>query len=206
MDDVPGFLELLADARAGDPQATEKLLAWIRPWLERLAREYADPHRPDGSVSDLVQEAWLRAWQKLDQFHGSDDEAQATALFRAWLARIVSRLAANAARDRQAKQRKPPGPLLRLNGPTSDSTASPEPPASGPTPSAHAQADEQARRVHEALARLADPLDRAIVRLRFFEGVSLRQIGERLGCNHETVRQRYHTLLGRLQQDLGGLR
>jgi DNA-directed RNA polymerase specialized sigma24 family protein len=44
-----------------------------------------------------------------------------------------------------------------------------------------------------------------LVRLRFFEGVSLRQAAHRLGCNHETARQRYHAGLGRLQQDLQGL-
>src|SRR5579871_1587957 len=101
MDDIPGFTDLLARARAGDHAATEELLARIRPWLEPFARQQAGANRPDGSASDLVQEAWLRAWQKLDQFQGVADEAQALAMFRAWLARIVSRLGLNAARPRR---------------------------------------------------------------------------------------------------------
>jgi RNA polymerase sigma-70 factor (ECF subfamily) len=209
MEHVPGFPDLLARARAGDRAATDELLALIRPWLEQLARSHAHPHGPDGSVSDLVQEAWLRAWQKLDQFQGAADEVQAVAMFRAWLARIVSRLGLNAARDRNASQRAPPGKLLRLDGlgvtGSGDSAPALDPSAAGPPPSANAQAEEQARMVHEALARLTDPLDRDIVRLRFFEGVSLRQVAERLGCNHETVRQRYHAILRRLQRDLNGL-
>jgi RNA polymerase sigma factor (sigma-70 family) len=209
MDPIAGFQDLLARARAGDRAATDELLARIRPWLEQLARSYANPQRPDGSVSDLVQEAWLRAWQKLDQFHGATDEAQALAMFRTWLARIVARLGLNAVRDRSAQQWTPAGQLLPLDGLgrtiSGDSAAAFDPSGAEPTPSANAQAQEQAWRVQEALTRLADPLDRDIVRLRFFEGISLRQIAERLGCNHETVRQRYHTLLHQLQRDLDGL-
>ena len=209
MDDIPGFADLLARARAGERAATEELLARIRPWLEQFARQQAGANRPDGSASDLVQEAWLRAWQRLDQFQGAADEAQALAMFRAWLARIVCRLGLNAVRDRGARQRMPPGKLLRLDGldgaASGDSANGFDPSAAESTPSAHVQADEQARLVQEALARITDPLDRDIVRLRFFEGISLRQAAERLGCNHETVRQRYHAILRRLEQDLHGL-
>lgn len=201
MDHIPGFHDLLTRARAGDRAATEELIGLIRPWLEQLARNHAVCHRADGSTSDLVQEAWLRAWQKLDQFQGADDEAQAVTMFRAWLARIVERLGLNALRDAGAQQRSPPGKLLQLNG----VSASLDPSAAEPTPSAAAQEEERARLVSEALAKLDDPLDRDIVRLRFFEGISLRHIARQLGCNPETIRQRYHALLGRLQQDLNGL-
>ncbi|HKI33901.1 MAG TPA: sigma-70 family RNA polymerase sigma factor [Gemmataceae bacterium] len=208
MEHVPGFHALFARARAGDRAATDDLLALIRPWLEQLAQRHA-PHGPDGSVSDLVQEAWLRAWQKLDQFQGVADEAQALAMFHAWLARIVSRLGLNAARDEAAQQRIPPGKLLRLNGQgvsaSGDSAPLLDPSADEPTPSATVQAEERARLVHEALTRLTNPLDRDIVRLRFFEGLSLRGVAARLGCNPETVRQRYHAVLHQLQRDLHGL-
>jgi RNA polymerase sigma factor (sigma-70 family) len=204
MDHVPGFHDLLARARAEDRAATDELLALVRPWLEQLARG----HAPDGQASDLVQEAWLRAWQKLDQFQGADDEAQALAMFRAWLARIVTRLGLNAVRDGRARQRVAPGQLLRLDGrgtASGGSAAVPDPSAGEPTPSAHVQAAEQGRLVREALARLTDPIDRDVVRLRFYEGLSLRQVAARLGCNPETVRQRYHAVLHRLQRDLNGL-
>jgi RNA polymerase sigma factor (sigma-70 family) len=167
MEHVPGFQDLLARARSGDRAATDELLALIHPWLEQLARDHAANHRPDGSSSDLVQEAWLRAWQKLDQFQGAEDEAQAVAMFRSWLARIVARLGLNTVRDGEAKLRTPPGELLRLDG---DSGAVLDPSTGEPTPSAQVRASERARRVQEALAQLADPLDRDIVRLRFFEG------------------------------------
>src|SRR5258707_736764 len=55
MEFAPGFPELLARARAGDSAATDKLLVLIRPWLEQLARNHAQPLGTDGSTSDLVQ-------------------------------------------------------------------------------------------------------------------------------------------------------
>jgi RNA polymerase sigma factor (sigma-70 family) len=206
MDRTEGFHDLLARARAGDRAATDDLLALIRPWIEQVARQHVALNGPVGSVSDLVQEAWLRAWQKLDQFHGADDEAQTLMMFRAWLTRIVERLGLNSARDAGARVRKPPGKLLRLDGtPADDAPEVLDPPATEPTPSANVRAEERARLVQEALARLTVPLDRDIIRLRFVDGLSLRQVAHRLGCNHETVRQRYHALLGRLQRDLDGL-
>src|SRR5438067_442040 len=117
MDPIPHFHDLIAHAQAGDRAGTEELFALIRPWLEQLARRYTRVQDLDASISDLVQEAWLRAWQKLDQFQGVDGEEQSQAMFRAWLARIVSRLGLNAVRDRDAKQRMPPGKLLPLDGP-----------------------------------------------------------------------------------------
>jgi RNA polymerase sigma-70 factor (ECF subfamily) len=201
MENPPGFHDLLNRARSGDSAATDELLALIRPWVEQLARSHGRQCGLHESVPDLMQEVWLRAWQKLDQFQGGADEAAAVGMFRAWLARIVSRLGQNAARDEAAQQRTPPGKLLRLG----DSTAPLDPSAAEPTPSAHAQAAEQARLVYEALGRVADPLDRDILAMRFFEGRSLRQIAAHLGINHESARQRYHTAVSRLQKELGGL-
>jgi RNA polymerase sigma factor (sigma-70 family) len=207
MDRIEGFHDLLARTRAGDRAAADELLGLIRPWIEQFARQHRPPHSPGGSVSDLVQEAWLRAWQKLDQFQGAADGAQSVVMFRAWLARIVSRLGLNAARDASAQQRTPPGQLLQLNGPreADDSLRVLDPSTSEPTPSANVRAEEQTRLVQEALARLTDPLDRDVIRLRFFEGLSLRQVAHRLGCNHETIRQHFHAILGQLQHDLKGL-
>jgi RNA polymerase sigma factor (sigma-70 family) len=207
MDRIEDFHELLARARSGDPAAADKLLAAMRPWIEKVALDQPLPPNAAGSVSDIIQEAWLRAWQKLDQFQGSTDEAQSLAMFRAWLARIVTRLGFNSARDARAQGRTPPGRLLRLDGAGAGDPSLPtlDPPASEPTPSANVGAAEQMRLVQETLARLTDPLDCDIIRLRFLEGLSLRQVAHRLSCNHETIRQRYHALLGRLQQDLKGL-
>lgn len=208
MNSPDGFQDLVSRAQAGDRQAMDQLLAVIRPWLEQLARGYADPRRPDESTSDLAQEAWLRAWQKLDQFRGGGDDEQTRARFRAWLSQIVHRLGLNALRGRQTQRRKPPGKRLRVRPAPADESASQngiEPAASGPTPSANMQAEEQMRRIRGALQQIADTTDREIVRLRFFEGWSLRQIARHLHTNQEQVRQRYHAVMEQLERELRDL-
>jgi transposase InsO family protein len=50
----------------------DQLLALVRPRLEELAGGQLDPEESAASTADLAQQAWLRAWQKLDQFHGAD--------------------------------------------------------------------------------------------------------------------------------------
>jgi RNA polymerase sigma-70 factor (ECF subfamily) len=196
-----GFHELVERARAGDGPAMERLLAHIRPWLDGLVRG-----RPE--ATDLAQEAWLRAWQKLDQFEGGADDEQTWALFRAWLARIVERLGLNAARGGRARKRRPPGgsllPLADALAPGGSNGAAREPAAADPTPSAAAAAAEQARRVREALQALPDDVGRTILLARFTEGLSLREIARRLQVSHEHVRAHYHAALRRLERELGG--
>jgi RNA polymerase sigma factor (sigma-70 family) len=207
MNPPPGFHDLVHRAQAGDPQAVDQLLELVRPRLEELAGGHADPAEPAASTTDLVQQAWLRAWQKLDQFHGGADDAQTWVRFCAWLAQIVRRLGQDARRAR-ARHGPPPRKLRRRRGrqPGESTTqgSSVDPAASEPTPSAAMQAEEQAEMIRAALAKISDATDREILRLRFVEGLSLRQVAERVQSNHETVRQRYHTLLRRLRRELGG--
>ena len=201
------FQELIVRARSGEREAMDSLLAVLRPHLEMLAREYADPGRAEGSAADLVQEAWLRAWQKLDQFQGGASDEETLAKFRVWVEQIVHRLGLNARRDRNAQRRRPQGRaivhLSSAGGSSRPRGASP--PAAGPTPSANVRQDEEAELVRTALARLPEPLDREILRLRVFEGVSLRQIAERLEISYDKVRERYKVSLRILERELGEL-
>lgn len=209
-----GLQDLIARARGGDRAAAETLLEVIRPWIWQAARGFGDPERPDESTADLAQAAWLRCWQSLGQFQGpgageADDE-QTGAMFRAWVVQIVRRTGMNAVRDRHAGYRRPPGPLRRLDAaPAAGSTlswAAPAPEAVEPSPSARVQADERSERLRAALDRLADDEQREIVRFRFLDGLSLRQIAARLGRNHEHVRQRFHAALRALEGELDDLR
>ncbi len=185
----------------------DHLLAVVRPRLEQRAGAWAAPGDPGESTADLVQEAVLRVWEKLDQFRGGPDEEQTTALFHAWLDQIVRHLGQDRKRRQHAQRRPPAGKRLPLASPgqSSDEAVGVEPPAGEPTPSADARSTEEARLVQEALARIADPGDREIVRLCFFEGLSLRQIAQRRGISYDKVRERYHCALRGLERELGGL-
>jgi RNA polymerase sigma-70 factor (ECF subfamily) len=202
-----GFHDLVRRAQAGDRAATNELLAAVRPHLMILAREFADPRNPDSSVSDLVQEVELNAWQKLGQFCGASSDDETLAMFRGWIGQMVHNLGLNHERDRNAQKRRPPQPLLRIQThASSTSTSDPErkePAARDMSPSKAARDAEQSHAVREALGRLHDATDQEIIRLRFFEGHSLRQIAERLSLTYDQVRSRYNQGMRQLERDLG---
>jgi RNA polymerase sigma factor (sigma-70 family) len=209
MSQPPLFQDLLRRAQGGDRQAVDELLVLLRPHLEQLARKYADPDRATASTADLVQEAGLRIWQKLDQFKGADDEGQTLAMFGDWVGQIVRHLGLDRQRQRHAQRRKPSKKLLRLDAGAADRTDTDagriDPAGSGPTPSANISAAERARLIQAAVERMPQETDRQIVRLCFFDGLSLRQIAEQLQLSYDKVRQRYHHSLKVLERELGGL-
>jgi RNA polymerase sigma factor (sigma-70 family) len=189
----------------------DRLLAAARPFLLAIAYEYADPIRASQSASDLVQEAELRAWKKLEQFCGGDTDEDTLALFYAWVAQILKRLGVDAVRHHSTQRRKAPrGGVLRLGERPgrheTGSTGGNYPPSKEPTPSAKLLTTERSRLVREALEEIPDPSTREIVRLRFFSDMSLRQISEKLGIGYETTKDRYRRGMDRLERKLGNLR
>jgi RNA polymerase sigma factor (sigma-70 family) len=200
--DADGFSALIRQAQAADREAHDNLYRRVQPFLDRLARVYADPARASESASDLAQEAWLRAWQYLDRFKCPADDGESAALFRTWLAQVVRRVGLNKRRDGRAKKRRPPQPLLSWSA---DDSVNPGPTDPQPSPSANARLDERDRLVLQALADLPDEIDRTLVRLRFFDGLSLREITDRVGLTYDQVRLRYQQALRQLGSRLGKL-
>jgi len=205
-----GFDSLIRSAQAGDEEALKKLLAAARPYLAKVATGYADPSRASESVSDLVQEAELRAWQGLQQFQGGSADEETHAKFRTWLVQIVRRIVFNRWRAMNTQRRKVPGVRMQsIDRPTgslaADSSAgasSRGPPAPGPSPSAGLREEERSALVQQALAQVEDPEDREIIRLYFFEQVSLPDIARHLGRTYDRVRAQYRRGMRQLEKYL----
>lgn len=114
-------------------------------------------------AEDLTQETLLRAWRSFGLLSGMAPPAQ-----RAWLVRTLRNLAIDTWRRRR--------PEHSLDG------VEPEP--AGP-------ADQTALRVDVGRALgVLGRRDREIVVLRYFEGMSSREIGEAMGIPEGTVRAR----------------
>ena len=183
----------------------DRLLAAVRPHLEHLARRYADPAHATESASDLVQEASLRAWQKIDQFAGGPGHEEALAKFRIWMGQIVHRLGLNAQRDRKAQKRLPAGRrILPLSAGSKSGVPRVTAVSAGPSPSVRVQVSEEATRVRAALQRIASDGDREVVRLRIFEGLTLEETARRLGLSVDQVPGRFQACLRILERELGG--
>jgi RNA polymerase sigma factor (sigma-70 family) len=114
------------------------------------------------------------------------------------MGQIVRRLGMNARRDRSAGGRIPPSKVRPLNPAGEGSPA----PVSTQTPSAYVGAGERAQRIREALDDLPDPLAADIVRMRFFDGLTIPQIAERIGLSPVRVRERHRSAMRRLRREL----
>ena len=144
----------------------DRVLEDLRPCLEPIARPYADPGRPVESTADLLQESCLRAWQKIQSFHGGENDDETFAMFRSWIGQIVRRIGLTAQRDRQRLRRSPPEKVLRLTpwdaSDTGDTGRRVDPISRDPTPSANARTDERIQRVQAALERVSDETNATI--------------------------------------------
>jgi RNA polymerase sigma factor (sigma-70 family) len=206
--EASGFRQLLAKARAGDETATGRLLALVRDHLARTAGKYEDRRQAVESASDLVQDASLKLWQHLHEFRGGATDEESLSKFLVWSEQIVSRLGLNAFRDRSTQRRRPEGPVQRLSQQSSDESdchRSAEPVATEATPSTNARFREEAAAIKDAVDRLTDDLDRELLRLRFFEGHSMRQIAEMVPLSYDQIRDRFQAIMRRLARDLEGL-
>jgi len=200
------FNDVVRRAQAGEERAQEELLEVLRPYLEQLARGLANSPRASRSSSDLVQESLLRVWQRLDQFTGTEDDEQSWAMFCGWVAQIVRRLNLNEQRDRGAQRRRPDQPVASLQaGKGDDNRQGLDLPSSDPTTSKCVQRNEQAELVQAALDRLGDDPSITVVRLHFFEGLSLKQVAERMQLSYDKVRYLFQTGMRHLEQELGPL-
>jgi RNA polymerase sigma-70 factor (ECF subfamily) len=141
-------------------------------WLTR------NPHDAD----DVVQEAYLRAYQFFDSFHGGDG--------RAWLLRIVrntcySWLVKN-------RPRQPPTAFDETRHSVGIAAASPDAPL---------LAREEQEQLRQALEALPEEFREAIV-LRELEGMSYREIATVTGAPLGTIMSRLARARERLQAGL----
>jgi RNA polymerase sigma factor (sigma-70 family) len=204
-----GTQELVRQAQAGCAEAWQQLHEWAQPFLLRRAGRLLGPDALQESASDLTQEVWARAWQGIGDFRGGPGDAETAALFRAWLARILKNVYLNGRRFWQTQKRQPPPGLVHLGaGANSEACTGSraDPPADDPSPSADLRQEEQGRLIQQALVGLPDPTDVEILRLHFFEGLSLTQIAGRLGVSLDRVRGSFHRSLERLRPQLDSLR
>jgi RNA polymerase sigma-70 factor (ECF subfamily) len=140
-------------------------------WLTRNAHD----------ADDVVQEAYLRAYQFFESFHGGDG--------RAWLLRIV-RNTCYTWLERN-RRREPQLPLEET------------PHSTGSAPEAALQAEEDRELLRRALTQLPDEFREAIV-LRELEGLSYKEIAAITGVPMGTVMSRLARARERLQQRLAG--
>jgi RNA polymerase sigma-70 factor (ECF subfamily) len=173
---------LLGQVRAGEPGATDRLLARHRPFVYRLVELHLSPKlRARVDPSDVVQETQMEALRRLEQYleHPSLP-------FRLWLRQLTwDRLLMLHRRHVKAARRT----VDRELGLPEDSSIelAQRLLAGGSTPSQRLIREEFAQRVRQAVSRLPEA-DREIVMLRNFEGLSNQEAARSLWQVEHCVR------------------
>jgi RNA polymerase sigma-70 factor (ECF subfamily) len=165
--------EVVARVRAGDTALFELIMRRYNQRLYRIARAVL---RDDAEAEDVMQDAYVRAYQHLEQFAGRSP-------FSAWLIRIAVNEALARLRSRhrtdQLDESEQDGEFVMT---VAESSSDPE---------QNASRAELGRLLEEAVLGLPQQL-RTVVVLRDVEDMSTSETAEALGISEENVKVRLH--------------
>jgi RNA polymerase sigma-70 factor, ECF subfamily len=191
--------DLLEQAAAGDARAGERLLQRHRPRLREFVEVHLEPVlRARLDASDVVQEAQLEAARRLP-----DLMPHRPMPFRLWLRKTAYERLLMLRRQHRGAARRTVGREAQLPDRSSLVLAQ-NLLAPNSSPSRRAEREEQARRVQEALARLAEA-DREILLMRHYEDLPYEDIACILGIEPAAARKRHGRALVRLHKTLSEL-
>lgn len=164
------FTHLLDDARRGSLEALGELFERSRPWLLSLAsRALFHEQRSKISAADCVQDAFLEAQRDFARFEG-----RTKAEFLGWLKRILMNNLADHRRRFTCQIRD-----VQLERSLSEVNARTPLTSGDANPVERVAAEEQARRLREALSALPRPY-RRVLQLRLDEGLTFAEIAKRM--------------------------
>ncbi|MEA2145790.1 MAG: hypothetical protein QOG59_1377 [Solirubrobacteraceae bacterium] len=166
---------LVRQARLGQLDAFETLVARHSDVVFRVAARIVGPD----DAPDVSQDAFLRAYHRLDRFKG-------TAPFRSWLLQITQ----NVALDYLARRRR------QATGPLDDGEATPDPDPRR-QPASTLERQERQERLERKL-ELLRPDYRALLVLRELEDLSYDEIAAILEMPLGSVKGRLHRARGDL--------
>lgn len=179
--DEQPFNVLLQRAKAGDGAALGRLLVPYDAHLRAVAGALLRTN-PGAAVdvSDVVQEANLRACGNIADFKGVDDRQLA-----GWLRRILANLVLNILRKQKSPDRRPQSLDTLLERPGQGVHAALTSPES--TPSAGVRRRERAEATAEALKSLPPEYQQVLI-LRHLERLEHKEVGLRMGCTEGASR------------------
>jgi RNA polymerase sigma-70 factor, ECF subfamily len=168
---------LVRRARGGDLAAFGELVERHRAVVYRVAARMVGADDAD----DVTQEAFLRAFHRLDRFRGESP-------FLSWLLRIAH----NAALDTLDRRQRDPTPRDELDdGTQPDGELVGTSAAAGKTPADLLEASERRSRLEHKLERLR-PTHRAVLVLRDLEGLPYEEIADVTQTPLGSVKGRLH--------------
>ncbi len=198
----PEARELLGLAADGDGAAVGKLLDRYRARLTRMLRLRLDPRlRGRVGVSDVLQEAYLEAFERLQEYIRRPEVP-----FYVWLRFIASQRVLIVHRRHIGVKGRAVGREQSLHASAAASSACIAAELIGRevSPTGAAMRAELRQRLVDALESM-EPIDREVLALRHFEQLSNVDTARILGLETDASSKRYVRALRRLREILGAL-
>jgi RNA polymerase sigma-70 factor (ECF subfamily) len=171
--------ELARRIASGEPELFELLMRRHNQRLFRVVRGVVDD---DSEAEDVLQDAWVRAFEHLGEFRGE-------AAFTTW----VTRIALHEAWARMRRGRR----FVALDPEREEAIAAP----AGEDPEEAAATGELRTALERAVAALR-PHERTVFLLREIEGLTTAETAEALELSESAVKVRLHRAKARLRADL----
>lgn len=166
--------ELVEAAKSGDMAAFEELVARHRDKI--YARAFSMMRNEDEAL-DLSQEAWVKSWQRLQQFHGESS-------FGTWMTRIVINLCLDQLRRRKRQRTESIEEMDEESGGVERQM-----PVVNVNPTERLERGELRKRIDHALSQLSNE-HRTVLVLHEFEEMEYKEIAKTMQCSIGTVMSR----------------
>lgn len=166
--------ELVRSACRGDREAFEELVHRHRDKI--YSRAFSMVRNADDAF-DLSQEAWIKAWQRLTQFHGDSS-------FATWMTRITINVCLDFLRRQKRAYFESTETLEETVGGVERLL-----PPSEVDPLEGLEREELRGRIDAAMAGLSDA-HRTVLVLHEYEGLEYKEVAKRMRCSLGTVMSR----------------
>jgi RNA polymerase sigma-70 factor, ECF subfamily len=177
-------------AQKGDTAAFEELVHRHRDKI--YGRAYS-MMRNEEEALDLSQEAWVKAWQRLAQFHGDSS-------FVTWMTRITINLCLDELRRRKRQRAESIEELDEESGGVERQM-----PVVTVNPTEGLERTELRERIDKALGQLSAE-HRTVLILHEFEELEYKAIAKRMNCSIGTVMSRLFYARRKLAALLAGMK
>ena len=167
--------EVVSAAKTGDAVAFEEL---VRRHGDKIFRRALSMMRDENTALDMAQLAWIKAWNRLSQFHGDSS-------FATWMTRVTINVCLD--HIRKAKRWKFAESIEEMD--ENSGGVERKLPIVETNPTEGLEREELKKTIDRALAQLSEG-HRAVIVLHTFEEMAYKEIAESMDCSIGTVMSR----------------
>ena len=170
-------LELVQQVKEGDQLAYSELVKRHQKVLFRVVLKFC---RDMDLAEDVLQESFIKAYQKIHQFEGRSS-------FKSWLFRIAINTAKNKLRSLRSEQVSIDDVQVSMNAEAESGLLQ----------------EAVQKRLTEEIEQLPSKQKTAVL-LRVYEDLSFKEIAQIMDCPYDTVKANYRHGLMKLKASMGG--